>query len=69
MTNNKPKSTIILQELASGQKPPMTFEVPLQILMNVKKRENISECEQAQEPVKQQAGIQVQSVEMQVLPI
>ena len=46
MKNYKPKSKVILEELASSQETPKTLEIPPQVSVYVKKEENILEGEQ-----------------------
>ena len=61
MKNYKPKSKIILEELA-----PKTLEIPPQVPVYVQRGENVIEGEQTQETTKQQADILVEQVEIQV---
>ena len=66
MKNYKPKSKVILKELASSQETPKTLEIPPQVPVYVQKRENVLKGEQTQEPTEQQVDIQVEQVEIQV---
>ena len=66
MKNYKPKSKVILEELASSQETPKTLEIPPQVPVYVQKGENVLESEQTQEPTKQQANNPVEQVEIQV---
>ena len=51
--NYKPKSKIILEELASSQETRKTLEISPQIPVYVQKGENVFEGEQTQEPTEQ----------------
>ena len=66
MKNYKPKSKVILEELASSQETPKTFEIPPQIPVYVQRGENVLKDEQTQEPTEQQADILVEQVKIQV---
>ena len=66
MKNYKPKSKVILKELASSQETPKTLEIPPQVLVYVQRVENVLEGKQTQEPTKQQVDIPVEQVEIQV---
>ena len=50
MKNYKPKSKIILEELASSQETPKTLEIPPQVLVYIQRGENVFEGEQTQKP-------------------
>lgn len=41
MKNYKPKSAVILEELASGQEPPNTLDFPQQVHVNVQRGEYV----------------------------
>ena len=60
MKNYKPKSKVILEELASSQETPKTLEIPPQVPVYVQRGENVLEGEQTQEPTEQQANIPVE---------
>ena len=64
--NYKPKSKVILEELASSQETPKTLEIPPQVPVYVQRGENVLEGEQTQEPTEQQTDIPVEQVEIQV---
>ena len=51
--NYKPKSKVILEELASSQETPKTLEIPPQVPVYVQRGKNVFEGEQTQEPTKQ----------------
>ena len=66
INNFKPKSKIILEELASAQEqiePPVSWPVLPLLPMHVQRGENVPEDEQAQvEPVEQQESVQAEPV-------
>ena len=64
--NYKPKSKVILEELASSQETPKTLDIPPQVPMYVQKGENVLEGEQTQEPIEQQADIPVEQESIRI---
>ena len=64
--NYKPKSKVILEELASSQETPKTLEISPQVLVYVQRGKYVLEGEQTQEPTEKQADIPVEQVEIQV---
>ena len=66
MKNYKPKSKVILKELASSQETPKTLEIPPQVPVYIQRGENVLEGEQKQEPTEQHANIPMEQVEIQV---